>query len=133
MEFLLRVVFVMTLTIVVGSIVAGHPAYAQGKSAQHSPEFNLAVINAGRWVKKDDVTIIRFRYLLSSISAKSGYPPRRIGDEVAKARDLIRSEYGKEINLLAFTEDVNRAVLAAPQGTNLTKLLVLLVISIGKS
>ena len=132
MRFLLRIVLAMMLT-VVGSNIVGSPVYAAGESAKNSPEFNLAVLNAGRWVKEDDVTIIRFRYLLNSISAKSGDSPTRISDMVAKARDMIRSEYGKEVNLLAFTEEVNRVVLAAPKGTKLDELIVLLLISIGRS
>lgn len=132
MRFLLRIALAIMLTIV-GSIIVGSPVYAAGEGAKNSPEFNLAVLNAGRWVKEDDVTIIRFRFLLNSISARSGYSPTRISDMVAKARDMIRRDFGKEVNLLAFTEEIYREVLAAPKGTKLVDLIASVAISIGRS
>jgi hypothetical protein len=131
-RFLLRIVLAMMLA-VVGSTIVGSPVYAAGESAKNSPEFNLASINAGRIVREDDITIIRFRFLLNSISARSGDSPARISDVVAKMHDIIRSDYGKEVSLLAFTEEVNRAVLAAPKGTKLEGVVALLGTLIGKS
>jgi hypothetical protein len=52
---------------------------------------------------------------------------------VAKARDMIRRDFGKEVNLLAFTEQIYRDVLAAPKGTKLVDLIAALAISIGRS
>ena len=132
MRLLLRIVLAMMLT-VVGSTIAGSPVYAAGDSAEDQPEYQLATLNAKGWVNKNDVTIIRFRFLLDSIQEKTGYSHRKIGDIVAMGRDLVRSDFGKEISLLSFTEEANRAMRSAPKGTQFEKVVALLVVSIGRS
>ena len=107
------------------------PAYAAG--AEDEPEYQLAILNAGKWVRENDVTIIRFRFLLNSIQERSGYPHRRIGDMVAKGRDLVRSNFGKEVSLLLFTEEANRAMRSSPKGTKFEEVVALLVVTIGRS
>ena len=131
-RLLFRIVFMLFLA-QLGATTAGTPAQAAGDSAENTPEYQLAIINAKGWVNKDDVTIIRFRFLLNSIQQQTGYPHRKIGDIVAMGRDQVRSHFGKEISLLGFMEEANRVMRSAPRGTKFEEVVALLVVSIGGS
>jgi hypothetical protein len=107
------------------------PAFSADDRA--TPEYQLAMLNANGAVNSSDVTIIRFRYILNSIQDKSGESHRRIGDMLAKGHSLLRSNYGKQVSVLSFAEDANRAMRSAPSGTAFAEVVALLVISIGRS
>ena len=109
----MRLLAAFVLAVTLFFCLEGRLVYAAGPD---QPEYILASLNAGGRVSPDDVTIQRFRYLLSSIQSVSGESPSRIADMVAKGRDLVRIHYGKNVSLLAFTEDANRAMRAAPKG-----------------
>lgn len=128
----MRSIFIAVIALLL-SITGFNKIDSQAHAADidSQPEYLLASLNAGRRVSSNDITIQRFRYLLSSIQKSSGEPPSRIADKVAKGRDLVRSHYGKEVSLLIFTEDANRAMQAAPRGTSFTDVVSLLIIATG--
>jgi hypothetical protein len=49
-------------------------------------EERMAVINADRIVRTDDITVLRFRFLLSELSATAGEPPTVIADKLSVVR-----------------------------------------------
>jgi hypothetical protein len=61
-----------------------------GGSSSESLEYKLAVINAGGYVSKTDVTVDRFRYLLEAIHQTTGLPKERIGDMTLAGRNILR-------------------------------------------
>jgi hypothetical protein len=73
------------------------------------PEEQLAVINAGREIRTDDVTVARFRVLLSALSDASGASTRDVSDKLVVSRRLIREKFGKDVSLLSFTEAAYQA------------------------
>lgn len=76
-----------------------------------SLEYKLATINANGYVKKDDITVTRFRYLLNNISQHTGYPPEKIGDITVFAQKELHEKNGKEINLLSLMEEANKVLV----------------------
>jgi hypothetical protein len=79
-------------------------------------EQRLAVINAGRIVRMDDITIARFRLLIGALREASGEREERIGDMLVKAHQLLAKKLGKNPKLLDFTEQVYRARSAIQRG-----------------
>lgn len=77
-----------------------------GRSMVH----NLAIINSSGSVAKDDVTINRFKYLLESIASKTKNTQQEIGDMSVKSVQILKEEYGREINILDFMESANDAI-----------------------
>ena len=100
-------------------------------SAAKPIEYKLAVINANGFVPDDDITVTRFRYLLDSLQQKSGYSRQQIGDMTVKAQELIRSEYGKDVNLLDLMEEANK-VMSAGQNLEYKEALALMIVSYGQ-
>lgn len=73
-------------------------------------EYLLAVINSNGYVNEDDVTVTRFRYLLSTISQRTGYSSEKIADITVLAQKQLKEEYGKEVGLLDLMEGANKAL-----------------------
>ena len=67
-------------------------------------EEQMAVINADRAVRTDDITVLRFRFLLSELSDAAAETPKAIGDKLIVTRKIIRRNYGKEVSLLTLAE-----------------------------
>jgi hypothetical protein len=74
-------------------------------------------VNAGGYVSPDDITVTRFRYLLETISAKTGDTHVAIADATAGAQTVLREKYGKEIKLLDLMEAANSAIPDSKSGT----------------
>lgn len=79
-------------------------------TAPKSLEYKLAVINAHGFVKEDHVTVYRFRFLLNSLEAKTSSNKQQIADGSVKAVEILKTKYGKEVGLLRFMEEINRAI-----------------------
>lgn len=73
-------------------------------TSERPPEENLAIINNRGAVRRDDITIVRFRFLVNELSKSSGETPGRVADMLVVAHKMIAEEYGKKVTLLEFTE-----------------------------
>jgi len=76
-------------------------------------EYKLAVTNAGGFVPENDITVNRFRYLLSDLQKKTGYTQQQIADLNTYAVDTLRDKYGRNVKLLDFMEQSVRPLSAA--------------------
>jgi hypothetical protein len=85
----------------------------------YSTEHQMAIVNAGHFVKDTDVTVYRFRYLLTSLKNKTGYAPQKIADMIAKTRNLIKEEYGRDVKLLDITEAANKSEAVSTKAVKL--------------
>lgn len=59
---------------------------------EESLEYKLAVINAGRYVSQDHITVARFRSLLQQLSNTFIENKPQISDMTVKAQELLRKE-----------------------------------------
>lgn len=75
-----------------------------------SPEYQLAVIDAGYALDKDDVSVKRFRFLIQSIQRKTGNTPQQIADMTVNAQKILLDRYGKEVKLPDLMEQANKAI-----------------------
>jgi len=74
-------------------------------------EYQLAVINKGGYVAEDDITVVRFKYLLESLDTKTIESKQQISDMLVVGQKLLREKYGIEANLLELTEGVDNYIL----------------------
>ncbi len=93
-------------------------------------EERMAVINAGRAVRNDDLTVARFRFLLSALRSSSGESDAEIADKLSVARRLIREKFGKDVGLLDLTETAYQSRSALAKG-NFAQYVANLVVLIG--
>ena len=63
----------------------------------------------------DDIRVRRNHYLINSISAKTGDTPYDVANLTAKYTQMIRDEYGKQINNQDWLEYANKFVSTAPK------------------
>jgi hypothetical protein len=112
--------------------IAFDPAWAQSSWISKDTtktEEKLAVINADRLVRTDDVTVARFRFLISALSDASGEPPMEVGDKLVTSRRLLRDKFGKDVSLLSFTEGAYQARSGITKGRLTEYLSRLLLVS----
>jgi hypothetical protein len=94
-------------------------------------EHSMASINAGHSVKADDVTVVRFRFLLKELHDASGEQPEQIKDMLVKGQNILTAVYGKKITLLEFTEAAyKKKHLVLSQGMQFQMLLSTLIVDI---
>ena len=77
---------------------------------ERSVEHNLAIINAGTFVDKDDGAVYRFKYLLDSLEEKTTNSREEIVAMSIKGVELTKEQYGREIKLLDLMEGVNKSI-----------------------
>jgi citrate synthase len=63
----------------------------------------------------EDIRVKRIRYLINSISAKTGDSPYDVANWTSKYTQMIRDEYGKQINNQDWLEYANKFVSTAPK------------------
>lgn len=85
-----------------------------GSASVPPVEYRLAVINAGSYVPEDDITVVRFRYLLEVLERKTTSSKEQISDMTCAAVQRLRNVYGVEVKLLDYMEGVNASI---PEGT----------------
>jgi len=105
--------------------------HAYSQPAKEPTEYQLAVINEGGYVTRDDVTVIRFRYLLDRIGSKTGYSDQDIADMTVKAQQILRDKYGREVNLLALMEGAWKA-LSLDSGASYEEILAASITIMGQ-
>jgi hypothetical protein len=74
------------------------------KEPDKSLEYKCAFINAGGFIPETDITVTRFRYLLSDLQKRSGYTQQQIADMNTFAVNTLRDKYGRNVKLLDFME-----------------------------
>lgn len=84
-------------------------AAAAPPASSESLEYKLATLNHNGYVAPDDVTVARFRFLLTFLSTKYGETPERIGDMSVMGRKLLL-EKGVSESLLDIMEGMNQIV-----------------------
>lgn len=80
------------------------------ETTTESLEYKLACINKGFSVDKDDITVNRFRYLLTTLETKTENTRQQIGDMTVKSQEIMKEKYGKNISLLELMEQANKAI-----------------------
>jgi len=80
----------------------------QSAPQSESLEYKLAVINANGYVKKDHVSVRRFRYLLSTLDKRTIQSEQQLADMSVAAVTALREKYGKDISLLSFMEGMKQ-------------------------
>lgn len=75
--------------------------------AKESLEYQLATINAGRYISSDHITVARFRSLLNQLSFTYVENKQQIADMSVKATELLKKE-GVEESLLNIMEGLNQ-------------------------
>jgi hypothetical protein len=94
-----------------GSNTTSQAIPAKESTEIRTPEQNLAIIDLGHYVKNDDVAVGKYKILMDEISKKTPNSRQEIADMTAKAKGLIKSDYGKNITTLAILEEANKAML----------------------
>lgn len=98
---------------------------------EETVEYKVAAIDAGGFIAKDDITVTRIRYLLSSIQSATGTPSGGIASAAAKTSDLLMENYGKKVTILEVLEAVNASEQIHNRSINLPDFLTLYIISVG--
>jgi uncharacterized protein YjgD (DUF1641 family) len=70
-------------------------------------EYMLASLDAGRRVRKDDITVARFRSLLQQLSDKYVENQQQVADMTVKAREMLKKA-GIAESLLNIMEGMNQ-------------------------
>jgi hypothetical protein len=78
-------------------------------------EYKLAVVDAGTYVKPEDIVVARFRSLLSQLSTRWRETPTRIADMSVAAKQQLR-KVGIDQQILGFMEGMNLITPVAGKG-----------------
>jgi hypothetical protein len=95
-------------------------------------EHKVAIIDADGFVPESHVTVDRARYLLDQLHQMTGYPRLTIADQAAKARNVLRERYGREVSLLELLEAANQSEAIAVDGARLEDFYALYVALAGR-
>ncbi|MES9873147.1 MAG: hypothetical protein ABW146_08550 [Candidatus Sedimenticola sp. 6PFRAG7] len=101
-------------------------------TADQSIEYKLATINADGMVNENDVTVNRFRYLLKSISERTGDTPERIADLTVFTQNKLRDEFGKEIGLLELMEGGNKALSGNNVSVTYKEIMAMMIVMLSQ-
>lgn len=107
LSWLKKIAISWTILLVVAGIWSQKPVNNALNS--ETIEYRLAVINKGGYVRKDDVTVKRFRTLLDQLSENCVEDQQQIANISLIAKDKINSN-GMNVPLLNIMEDLNKLV-----------------------
>lgn len=126
------------------SVLLIYVAACDSKTESHDPEekqltaaeeqtveHQIASIDAGGFIAKDDITVTKTRYLLASIQSTTDTPARSIGNMAAKTSDLIKEKYGKKITILEILEAVNASENIHNKTISISDFLAFYIVSVG--
>jgi hypothetical protein len=114
----------LILTVICCSLMFSQNAICSNKSI----EYQLATINAGKFIPENHVTVARFRNLLEQMSAKFVENKQQIADySVFAVTDLKKN--GLVENLLNLMEDLNRLFYLKNQGVKYSETVALYLTS----
>ena len=96
-------------------------------------EYQLAYMDNGQLPRGTDVNAARIRYLLKSLSEKTGDSNQHIADRTSAATDTLKRDFGREVTRQRFLEEANGYYYDAskPQ-INYDSLAALLITTMGK-
>jgi len=96
-------------------------------------EYQLAYLDNGQLPRGTDVNAARIRYLLKSLSEKTGDSNQHIADRTSAATDTLKRDFGREVTRQRFLEEANGYYYDAskPQ-INYDSLAALLITTMGK-
>ena len=96
-------------------------------------EYQLAYLDNGQLPRGRDVNAARIRYLLKSLSQKTGDSNQHIADRTSAATDTLKRDFGREVTRQRFLEEANGYYYDAskPQ-INYDSLAALLITAMGK-
>lgn len=87
------------------------PVTSKTPSTTKPLEYMLASLDAGGGpVAESDIKVLRFRYLLKSLSERMGETQYDIANGTAQTTNYIRETYGKEVKNLELMEQTNKLV-----------------------
>jgi hemolysin activation/secretion protein len=108
------------------------PEVAEEVPANETYEYKLALINKGGYVREDDTTVNRFRFLLNRIESNTQNTRQEISDMTVKAWQILQSDYGKTVTLLQVMEEANDAVGPETKGMNYADIMSMLIVLMGQ-
>ena len=95
-------------------------------------EYQLAYLDNGQLPRGRDVNAARIRYLLKSLSEKTGDSNQHIADRTSAATDTLKRDFGREVTRQRFLEEANQYYEASRPQINYDSLAALLITAIGK-
>jgi hypothetical protein len=98
----------------------------------YTPAQQLAMISSGKYIDDSDILVKRFQYLLNSIQKSTGYDHPKIAAMIVKASEMLRNNYGKEVNVLEIAEAVYQSKSVENKSTNLETYLSMYVVFVGQ-
>lgn len=90
-------------------------------------EYRIVFLDSGHFPRGNDVGAARIRYLLKSISEKTGDSSKTIADTASRASQLLKKDYGKNVTIQAFLEQANRAFESGTPKASITEVAPILV------
>ena len=95
-------------------------------------EYQLAYLDNGQLPRGTDVNAARIRYLLKSLSEKTGDSNQHIADRTSAATDTLKRDFGREVTRQRFLEEANQYYEASRPQINYDSLAALLITAMGK-
>jgi len=95
-------------------------------------EYQLAYLDNGQLPRGTDVNAARIRYLLKSLSEKTGDSNQHIADRTSGATDTLKRDFGREVTRQRFLEEANKYYEASRPQINYDSLAALLITAMGK-
>jgi hypothetical protein len=94
-------------------------------------EQKLAIINSDRPVRVDDVSIARFRFLTQELARAAKEDREKVANVLAYSHKMLRRDYGKDVTLLAFAEELYKGRQALRQ-MDFTRYSVVMLMLMGQ-
>lgn len=95
-------------------------------------EYQLAYLDNGQLPRGRDVNAARIRYLLKSLSEKTGDSNQYIAERTSAATDTLKRDFGREVTRQRFLEAANKYYEASRPQINYDSLAALLITAMGK-
>ena len=95
-------------------------------------EYQLAYLDNGQLPRGRDVNAARIRYLLKSLSEKTGDSNQHIADRTSAATDTLKRDFGREVTRQRFLEEANEYYDSSRPQINYDSLAALLITAMGK-
>jgi len=94
-------------------------------------EYQIAYLDNGQFPRGNDANAARIRYLLKSLSEKTGDSNQHIADQTSAATDKLKRDFGREVTRQRFLEEANE-YYEARRPISYDSLAALLIPAIGK-
>lgn len=102
------ILFIALVTILVMTSVQNPPKRTQVPVEERTTAHELAIFQAGKYVKEDSKTVLNVEKLLDSLSGSTINSKEEIGDFTTDAIIELKRDYDIEINLTKFLEEAKK-------------------------